>query len=300
MQKNTPPLRGGLIINKQAGVSSHDVIYGVRRYIDNKDVKVGHSGTLDPFATGVLLVLIGNATRLQDELHLLPKTYEAEITLGAISDTDDLTGSIQDMHIARIPSQEDIKEALQAIKNQTTQIPPQYSAIKRAGKPMYTHARKGEIVELQPRPISIFDISLLSYSYPILNISVHCSTGTYIRSIARDIGSTLQVGGYCSQLCRTAIGPFEVKNSIAVEQLPENIEGALVTPEQLTQHLPSVVFTVENVAKLKNGREVEVAEKVPVNTPVALYTNSNQLFGIGLRQQNSSLLTPQKIFLSLA
>ncbi|MEO6077414.1 MAG: tRNA pseudouridine(55) synthase TruB [Candidatus Andersenbacteria bacterium] len=297
MQKNTIQLRGGLLINKPKGITSHDVIYKLRNIPQLDGVKIGHSGTLDPFATGVLLVLLGGAVRLQDELHLLPKTYTAEITLGAISDTDDVAGNLQSAEILHKPSQEDIAQALDAIKHQTTQIPPAYSAIKLKGKKMYEYARKGEIVEQKPRKITIHEITLLDYSYPILKISVTCSTGTYIRSIARDIGELLRTGGYCSQLERTAIGNFAIQKSVQLESIPENINSVLISLEQLTEHLASISFNDSNVAKLKTGREVEIPEKIPLNTPIALKSQKSLVFGIGMRPTKAPFIIPKKIFL---
>jgi tRNA pseudouridine55 synthase len=297
MQKNTIQLRGGLLINKPAGITSHDVIYKLRNLPQLDGIKIGHSGTLDPFATGVLLVLLDGAVRLQDELHLLPKTYTTKITLGAVSDTDDVTGALQNVDILHKPSQEDIAQALDTIRHQTTQIPPAYSAIKLKGKKMYEYARKGEIIEQKPRNITIYDISLVDYSYPTLTISITCSTGTYIRSIARDIGEMLRTGGYCSQLERTAIGNFAIQKSVQLESIPENINSVLISLEQLTEHLQQISFSDTNVAKLKNGREVEIPEETPLHTPITLKNQKNLVFGIGLRTAKTPFIIPKKIFL---
>ncbi|OGY36709.1 MAG: hypothetical protein A3E36_03995 [Candidatus Andersenbacteria bacterium RIFCSPHIGHO2_12_FULL_45_11b] len=315
-------MKGALIINKPAGITSHDVIYRLRKLPQLQGVKLGHSGTLDPFATGVLLVLIGNAVRLQDELHLLPKTYHAEITLGANTDTDDATGQrltspnpsfvrrgirrrflplpegeLEGVGAASTPSQAQILAALDRIKHQTTQIPPNYSAIKIKGKKMYELARKGELVEQKPRNIKIHDIILENYSYPTLTILVTCSTGTYIRSIARDIGSMVNTGGYCSQLQRTTIGNFHIEHAHEIQSLPENINSVLIPLEQLTEHLPSISFSDSNVAKLKNGREVEMTKNIPINTPIRLLDRNNHVFGIGIRQSESPFIKSKKIFL---
>ena len=297
MSTNTTPLRGGLLIAKPVGITSHDVIYHLRKFPQLEGVKIGHSGTLDPFATGALLVLLNGAVRLQDELHLLPKTYRAEITLGATTDTDDTTGLIKKIETPIEPSREQVLNALDQIKGQTTQIPPAYSAIKLNGRKMYERARKGEIVEQKPRPIKIHEIILESYTYPTLTISVTCSTGTYIRSIARDIGVILGTGGYCSQLERTAIGNFTAQKSIKLEDIPKNISSVLISLEQLTQHLQSLPFEDSNVAKLKNGREVEVPEKTPISTPIACLDTNKKVFGIGIRESDALFITPKKIFL---
>ena len=301
MDINTTPRRGGLLINKPAGITSHDVIYKLRKLPQLAGIKIGHSGTLDPFATGVLLVLINGAVRLQDELHLLPKTYAAEIMLGANTDTDDATGKLlpgsKEIDEASTPSRKQILAALKHIKQQTTQVPPIYSAIQIGGKRMYKLAREGRIVEQKPRNITIHDIALENYSYPALTITVTCSTGTYIRAIARDIGTMLGTGGYCSQLERTAIGNFKIQNAIDLENIPENINSVLIPLEQLTEHLQSISFSDSNVAKLKNGREVEIVENIPQNTPIALKNSNNKVFGIGIRKSEALFITPKKIFL---
>ncbi|MCE9643192.1 MAG: tRNA pseudouridine(55) synthase TruB [Candidatus Andersenbacteria bacterium] len=301
MDINTTPLRGGLLINKPVGITSHDVIYQLRKMPQLQGIKIGHSGTLDPFATGVLLVLIDGAARLQDELHLLPKTYKAEIMLGANTDTDDATGEflpqVKEHKGVSAPSQEQILAALDHIKQQTTQIPPIYSAIQVGGKRMYKLAREGRTVEQKPRNITIHDITLENYSYPTLTITATCSTGTYIRAIARDIGTMLSTGGYCSQLERTAIGNFKIKNAITIQDIPENISSVLIPLEQLTEHLHSSSFSDSNVAKLKNGREVEIPENSPQDIPIRLLTSNKKVFGIGIRQSSALFITPKKIFL---
>lgn len=316
MDKNTAPLQGGLIINKEAGMTSFDVIRALRARFPG--VKWGHSGTLDPFATGVLLILLGNATRLQDELHLLPKTYRATITLGATSDTDDATGVITARHPglragiqtsatwipgqARndsiLPTLEHILAALKAIKTQTTQIPPDYAAIKIQGQKMYDLAREGKTIVKKPRSITIHDIKLEKYEYPNLTILVKCSTGTYIRSIARDIGEILDTGAYCSALTRTAIGPYKVENAYSVQDALKDIQTALIPIEDLVLHIPSQTYSDINVAKLKNGREVESEENTPINTAIALLDKHAKLIGIGVREGQNAFIKPKKIFLS--
>ena len=303
MEKNTAPLHGGLIIYKKAGMTSFDVIrYLKSHYIglprEARRAKWGHSGTLDPFATGVLMILLGNATRLQDELHLLPKTYRAEITLGATSDTDDSTGvllSLPRRGGGEVPKSE-ILAALDQIKQQTSQIPPDYAAIKIKGRKMYDLAREGKTIVKKPRPITIHDIHLESYEYPSLTISVTCSTGTYIRSIARDIGELLGTGAYCSALTRTAIGLFSIENARAVEDTLRDPISALIPLEQLVSHIPFQIYSESNVAKLKSGREVECEENVPAHTPIALFNVEKKLFGIGIRETRLATIKPKKIF----
>lgn len=334
MEKNTVNLAGAILINKPVGATSHDIVRDIRRIVGGS---VGHSGTLDPFATGLLIILIGHATRLQDELHMPAKTYEAEITLGENTTTDDITGEVLSFsppytrgslpagqagergseterpHLASPhmrggnPTIQEILAALEYIKQQTSQIPPQYAAIKVRGKKMYEYARAGESVERKPRPINIHNILLHEYAYPLLKISVTCSTGTYIRSIARDIGEFLGTGAYCSSLTRTAIGPFELKNAVSPEELPDNIAPALIPMQQLVSHLPSIICEEDNVVKYKQGKPVRQSvsdggvgtsiQDIPMNTPIALLNKNKELFGIGIRETDERIVKPKKIFL---
>lgn len=302
MEKNTVIAHGGLLVYKEAGATSHDAVNAVRRHIATVSTadqrpKVGHSGTLDPFATGLLIILLGHATRLQDELHLLPKTYRAEITLGATSDTDDSTGTLTKTNAPQQPTQKDVEAALNFIKQQTEQIPPHYAAIKIKGKKMYEYAREGKVVEREPRPVIIHEIILHAYNYPILDISVKCSTGTYIRSIARDIGTLLKTGGYCSRLSRTAIGAFSDTNGFLVKDLPSRLENVLISMAELTNHIPQLVCPEDNVAKYKQGKEGVSPSNMPKNTPIALLNESKDLFGIGIRETSALTIKPKKIFL---
>lgn len=302
MEKNTADMHGGLLIQKEAGSSSRKVVDAVRNYYtaglprEARRAKWGHSGTLDPFATGLLIILVGNATRLQEELHLLTKTYEATIMLGKTSSTDDPEGEISlTKQIKKIPTKDEIIDALKEIKSMTEQAPPKYAAIKIRGKKLYEYARAGEQIEVPKRPITIFDITCKKYEYPLLDITVVCSTGTYIRSIARDIGTILGTGGYCETLTRSAIGPHTDKKAFLLDELPKVIHRALIPMEQLVRHLPAAVCTDENVAKLKNGGGIEYEKSLPENTPIALVTEQDVLFGIGNWQ--SPLLIPKKILL---
>ena len=302
MEKNTADMHGGLLIHKKSDMTSRKVVDAVRNHYtaglprEARRAKWGHSGTLDPFATGLLIILVGNATRLQEELHMLPKTYKTTIMIGKTSSTDDATGEISSAEAPKEPpTKENVLQALQNIKAMTEQTPPKYAAIKIRGKKLYEYARAGEQIDAPKRPITIFDIQCKEYEYPRLSIEVTCSTGTYIRAIARDIGIMLGTGGYCETLTRSAIGPHTDEKAFSLEELPKVIHRAIIPMEQLVSHLPAAVCTDENVAKLKNGREVEYKKSLPEHTPIALLTKQSTLFGIG--QWRSPLLTPKKILL---
>ncbi len=297
MEKNTAHINGALLIAKAEGVTSHTVISQLRKIPLLHEVRIGHSGTLDPFASGLLIALLGHATRLQEELHLLPKTYQAEITLGATSDTDDKTGVITPYANPKIPTYEEVFSALAHIRTQTEQIPPSYAAIKISGKKMYEYAREGKSVLKKSRPIMIYDAVLESYEYPRIRISITCSTGTYIRSIARDIGELLNTGAYCSSLTRTTIGPFTQEKARAIQETPTDIAKALVPIESLVSHIPYIICNDENVAKYKQGKQGTCPPNVIANTPIALLDTNKRLFGIARCDTTSTTLQPKKIFL---
>lgn len=231
-----------LLINKPAGWTSFDVVACVRKKkrIEKglKKLKVGHAGTLDPFATGLLIVGVGReATKRLDEFKKLPKTYVATLHLGAVSDTYDVTGTITrnpypvpdngssiryglwDTGYGKLVSEQQILNLLQTFKGKQMQIPPMFSAKKIGGQRLYKLARQGIEVERQPNEIEIYAIRIIGYSYPLLKIEVQCSAGTYIRSLAHDIGQKLGVGAYCEELTRMSIGEYKLQDAEELDEL---------------------------------------------------------------------------------
>ncbi len=208
---------GFLLINKPIDWTSHDVVGYLRKITHIK--KIGHAGTLDPFATGLLIVAVGREhTKRLDEFKNLNKTYIATLHLGATSDTLDRTGIIHQISEAQI----DVKNIQEVIKNfigHQDQLPPMYSAKKIAGKKLYKLARKGIEVERKPNRITIFDLQIVDYAFPYLRLHINCSPGTYIRTLAHDIGQQLNVGAYCETLERTHIGEFSLANAIEVKKI---------------------------------------------------------------------------------
>lgn len=208
---------GFLHINKPADWTSHDVVAHLRRVTGEK--KIGHAGTLDPFATGLLIVGVGReATRELDKFLKQDKEYIAELHLGAVSDTYDLTGTIKESDTSS-PAKDDIKNILKKFIGNQDQIPPMYSAKKIRGKKLYELARKGKEIEREANKIVIHELELLNYDWPKLEIRVKCSSGTYIRSLAHDIGKTLNTGAYLENLNRTKIGEYELKNAIDLNKI---------------------------------------------------------------------------------
>lgn len=215
-----------LYINKPAGWTSHDAVAFIRKQEREKDpankkIKVGHAGTLDPFATGLLIIGVGReSTKELDKFKALPKTYVATIKLGETSDTQDKTGIISKGTTRDDLTKEQILSVLNSFKGKQLQTPPMFSAKKINGKRLYELARQGKEIERKPCEVEIYEITLLNYSWPFLKIEVKCSAGTYIRSLANDIGEKLGTGAYCEELQRTAIGDNDIKNA----QLLNNIK----------------------------------------------------------------------------
>lgn len=209
------------LIDKPAGWTSFDVVAKIRGELSKKEgkrVKVGHAGTLDPFATGLLIVLTFDATKKQDEYMKKDKEYEATLKLGYTSTTGDPEGEITPAESAkREIKEEEINKVLKDFLGETEQTPPIHSAIKVNGQRAYKLARAGKEVKLKPRTIVLYSIEVLDYSYPLLTIRIKCSSGTYIRTLAEDIGEKLGSGAYLTALRRTKIGDFDIKDALTIE-----------------------------------------------------------------------------------
>lgn len=208
-----------ILIDKPAGISSFGVVARVRRYLTKQaghKIKVGHCGTLDPFATGLLILVSGKNTKRAGEFSGLDKEYEATIYLGAKSSTGDPEGEIEQIS-GRQPSLSEIREVLSEFTGKITQTPPAFSAIKINGQRAYQLARQGREVDMPSRQVTIYDINIESYSYPYLVIKTKVSSGTYIRSLAQDIGEALGVGAYTTQLRRLSVGEYSVSEAKSLE-----------------------------------------------------------------------------------
>lgn len=213
-------MNGLLLIDKPKGWTSHDVVAKVRGIIKKetgqKKPKVGHAGTLDPLATGLLIILVGDYCKRADEFLKLDKTYDATITLGQTSTTDDEEGDKTEVS-ERTPTSQEVAKTVKSFVGEIEQMPPQFSAIKTAGKRAYKQARAGQKVELTTRVVTVKEITKLEYKYPYITFSVDVSSGTYVRSLARDIGEKLSVGGYLSDLRRISIGSYKINKSTKIE-----------------------------------------------------------------------------------
>ena len=218
-----------VLIDKQAGWTSFDVVAKIRGMIraqykakgekpTKRQLKVGHTGTLDPFATGLVIILLGDACSRSDEFLKLDKVYEATIKLGETSSTGDTEGDITSVSDKQ-PSIEEVTQAVEQFVGSISQIPPMHSAIKINGQRAYKLARAGKTVEMPTRTVTVYSLDILDYTYPILKIRTHVSSGTYIRTLAQDIGEALRVGAYCQELRRTKIGDYSIDNAKTIQDL---------------------------------------------------------------------------------
>lgn len=210
---------GILLIDKPAGLTSFGAVARIRRVLSReqgKKVKVGHAGTLDPFATGLLILLIGKECRNAGSYSKLDKVYEATFRLGQTSTTGDSEGEITNVS-DKVPSEDDIRDALSQFTGEITQKPPIFSAIKIGGQRAYKLARQEKEVEMPERKVTIYSLELIQYEYPFVKIKTHVSSGTYIRSLAEDVGKYLNTGAYCSELRRTKIGKYSIDNAKTLE-----------------------------------------------------------------------------------
>ncbi len=250
---------GFLNVDKPSGVTSRDVVNVVQRAL--RPLKVGHAGTLDPLATGVLVVAVGPMTRLIDRVQAQGKTYVAEFRLGWTSDTDDLEGALTEVP-GPLPDRPTLDRALQQFLGEIEQIPPAYSAVKVQGKRAYALAREGRPPDLAPRTVSIRRLSLLEYHAPDLRLEIECGSGTYIRSLARDLGRAVGSAGLMTSLRRTAIGPFRVEEAIPLDRLRElgsdEIGALLIDPLRGLPELPTIDLDDDQVARLMIGKRPEI------------------------------------------
>ncbi|MCM8761955.1 MAG: tRNA pseudouridine(55) synthase TruB [Candidatus Omnitrophica bacterium] len=218
---------GIIPVNKPSGITSYDVIRFIKRTFRIKE-KIGHAGTLDPLASGVLIICIGKATRMSTTFMRMEKEYEAGMLLGIITDTDDIKGKVLEKNEVKV-SKEEIARVVKEFEGEIEQIPPVVSAIKKAGAPLYKLYRKGITISPPPRKVFIKRIEIIDISLPYVGLRVVCSKGTYIRSLCRDIGNKLGCGGTQSALKRTRIGDFKIEDAATLEEIEKNgIERYLI------------------------------------------------------------------------
>lgn len=262
---------GFLLVDKPKEISSFYIVKSLRKVLNVK--RIGYAGTLDPLATGLMIVAVGEATKLLYALEQRDKTYEVKIRLGATSETYDAEGPIHFFENPTEPGPAAVKKVLEEnFSGERTQIPPRYSAVKIAGKHAYDLVRKGKEVNIPAKKVVFHDIRILSYKYPVLECSVHCSAGTYIRSFAHDLGQLLGCGGYVEELRRVSIGRHSVENAVELQKItPGNFSEYVKSPESFLVDWQHCDVTSEELQLLQNGGFLENRWKVSESPALALY-----------------------------
>ncbi len=289
-------MEGVININKPTGMTSHDVVACLRRILDIK--RIGHTGTLDPEATGVLPICVGKATKISELLTAARKQYVAEVCLGVVTDTLDAAGEV--LRTAPVTTDEnEIRQTLQRFIGEISQIPPMYSAIKIDGKKLYELAREGKEIEREARQITIFGIELLNIDLENhkFSMKVDCSKGTYIRVLCQDIGEALGCGAHMSGLIRTRSGRFFIENSVTLEEVEERVgqgktDFILSVSDALPEY-PKIVVAERNAWRIRNGIPAEV-EGLDEGKSYCVYDERGELLSIST--QTSGVLKMTKSF----
>jgi tRNA pseudouridine55 synthase len=289
---------GLLLLDKPAGPTSHDMVYAVRRGAGVK--RVGHAGTLDPLATGLLVMCLGSATRLSEYLAGKDKRYRARLRLGQTTDTYDSQGQVVANYDGPLPDREAVEAALAAFRGRQQQVPPAFSAIKRDGQKSYELARRGEAVELPARPVEFFTLELCEWEPPELTLEAHCSAGTYIRSLAHDLGQVVGCGAHLSGLRRTASGALSVEAAVTLADLEAAFTRGdwhqyLRPADQAVADWPAVSLTETAVADIRQGRAVAA----PAGTPPGYgraYNPAGEFIAVLRADPPAGLWRPDKVF----
>ena len=275
-------------LNKPVGWTSRDAVNRVQSLV--KPAKVGHAGTLDPLATGVLVVCVGPATRLISHVQQQEKEYHATFLLGRTSPSDDIESEVTEIDDAVQPSLEEIVAQLPHLVGRIEQLPPKYCALKVDGKRAYELARRGEDVKLKSRPVEVYELKILSYDYPELQLVIRCGSGTYVRSIGRDLAESLGTGAVMSALVRTAIGNFRVADALDVEGLDaERITENLQSPLLAVPHLRQIELDQSQLRDIGNGRLIDVSHFASQS-----FTDGDQVAAIDASGRLAAILVPKR------
>ncbi|MBK8465960.1 MAG: tRNA pseudouridine(55) synthase TruB [Chloracidobacterium sp.] len=298
-------MNGILIIDKPAGITSHDVVSRVRRILKTK--RVGHTGTLDPFATGVMVILVGQATRLAQFLDKDEKEYEATVKFGFETDTGDATGTrsaecgMRNEEIEEILASAKWDITFEAFRGEIKQVPPMYSAKKIDGKKLYEHARKGEVIERKPVAVTIHKLEIIDSALRIPHsafIRVVCSAGTYIRTLAEDIGRQVGIGAHLAELRRTRAGKFTIEQSLTLDELERLDEpaSALIAMTEAVSHLQTIVLPDDRVDKTKNGLATRAtATEFKDGESIQMQDANGNLIAIGFYNEVENVVQPKVV-----
>jgi tRNA pseudouridine55 synthase len=287
----TPRPDGLLVLDKPAGITSRDAVDRALRWFP-RGTRVGHTGTLDPLATGVLVLTLGAATRLTDYVQRMPKTYRAGVRLGVRSDTDDANGTLTPVSVAVPPDAAEVARVAAGFVGTIAQVPPAYSAAKLGGRRAYDLARGGEEVTLRPRPVHVYRIDVQAYAWPDLELEIDCGKGTYIRSLARDLGERLGCGGHVRTLRRTRVGPFTAEMGVAPDADAATAHARLLPAAMAVAELPTVRLPEDLLRRLRQGQAVPLPDGIAAGE-VAVLTQAGELAAVAAAAK--SLLRPVKV-----
>ena len=275
-------MTGLLVIDKPAGMTSRDALNRVQRWFP-RGTKLGHTGTLDPLATGVLVACVGAATKLAEYIQAMGKGYATRIRLGARSDTEDADGTVTPTDNAVPPTEEAVRAALLPFRGTIQQLPPAYSALKVGGVRAHELARAGREVTLAARPVRIDDVRFIRYEWPHLDLEIDCGKGTYVRGIARDIGEALGVGGLVQDLRRTRVGEFRAEAGVTLDATPEEAKAKLLPLALAVTGLPKVALSAEDIRRLLFGQRVLAERGFPAEVPGAVLDAGGNLKAVVTR-----------------
>jgi tRNA pseudouridine55 synthase len=294
-----PPVEGVLAVSKERGPTSHDMVAQVRRAVGQR--RVGHCGTLDPLASGVLVLCVGRFTRMAEMLSGSDKEYVTLLRLGATSDTYDADGRVEPGATGLLaPPEAAVRETVAAFRGPGMQVPPPYSAVKVGGVPSYRLARRGRQVELEARPICIHRLEVTEYAYPLLRLAVCCTKGTYIRSLAHELGQRLGCGAYVEQLHRTRVGAVTEADTVSVAQLAaaaaQGTAAELMIPlERALPHLPVARLSADQLEAFAAGRPVSLTGPPPAAGPCLVRDPEGRFWGIGAVDPEAGCLRPHRV-----
>ncbi|HTU22981.1 MAG TPA: tRNA pseudouridine(55) synthase TruB [Gemmataceae bacterium] len=307
---NVPIADGLLVLDKPGGMTSRAVVDRVLRWFPRR-TRIGHTGTLDPLATGVLVLCLGGATRLSEYVQLMNKTYRTRLLLGARSDSDDADGTITPVAGTLAPTAAAVEACAAAFVGVIEQVPPAYSAAKVSGRRAYDLARRGEEVMLRPRSVRIYAVQILDYAYPYLELKVDCGKGTYIRSLARDLGERLGCGALVQSLRRTRVGPFTAEEALTLDSNADTVRAQVMPAETAVAELPRLVLPDNDLKRLCQGQKVllesrSVSEGAPAlacasgseECCTAVFDSADRLAAIAVFDPQRKTLHPAKVLQS--
>jgi tRNA pseudouridine55 synthase len=292
-------INGLLVLDKPQGITSRAAVDRAQRWFP-RGTRIGHTGTLDPLATGVLVLCLGVATRLTEYVQRMAKTYRTEILLGARSDTDDADGVVTQVPVVRPPTLDVVRTCLATFVGAIEQVPPSYSAAKVTGRRAYDLARAGQEVALEARTVRIDAIDILVYDFPRLEIEVRCGKGTYIRSLARDVGEKLGCGGLVQFLRRTTVGPFTADRAVSLDADAATARASLHPLSAALAELPTLTLPSSEATRLRHGQVVSLpvdALRNPGSRPgeCAVVDLAGKLVGVGTLDPQRGVVLPAKM-----